>query len=105
MKFNTIISAAFVSLALLAGCATTPMATADGFKEAEAAAKAAIKKAASVGGEWRDSGDFLKKAASAAKAGDYETAINLAIKAQREGEMGYAQAMAEKDAQPPSYLR
>lgn len=105
MKFNTIISAAFLSLALLAGCATTPMATADGFKEAEAAAKAAVKKAASVDGEWRDSGEFLKKAAAAAKSGDYAKAIDLAIKAQREGEMGYEQAMAEKGAQPPSYLR
>ena len=105
MRLNTIISATFLSLALLTGCATTPMATADGFKEAEAAAKASIKKAASVGGEWRDSGKILKKAAAAAKKGNYAKAINLAVKAQNEGEMGYAQAMEEKGAQPPSYLR
>lgn len=105
MKLNTIISATFLSLALLAGCATTPMATADGYKEAEAAAKASMKKAASVGGAWRDSGKILKKAAAAAKKKDYAKAIKLAGQVQRQGELGYKQSMAEKGAQPPSYLR
>ena len=105
MKLNTIISATFLSLALLTGCATTPPATADGYKEAAAAAKAAIKKAASAGGEWRDSGKILKKAAAADKKKDYAKAIKLAAQAQSQGEMGYTQAMAERGAQPPSYLR
>ncbi|MDH5613489.1 MAG: hypothetical protein OEY35_00475, partial [Gammaproteobacteria bacterium] len=65
----------------------------------------AIKKAASVGGEWRDTGEILEKAAAAAKSGDYETAVKLASKAQHQGELGYQQAMAEKGAQPPSYMR
>jgi osmotically-inducible protein OsmY len=105
MKLNTIISAVFLSLALLTGCATTSMATADGYKQAAAAAKASIKKAKSVGGEWRDAGKILKKAAKLAKKGDYAKAIKLAVKVERQGELGYKQSMAEKGAQPPSYLR
>lgn len=68
-----------------------------------AAADAAIKKAASVDGEWRDSGKFLKSAKKAMDAGDYETAINMANKARAEGEMGYAQAMGQKNAGPWSF--
>ncbi len=60
------------------------------------AASAAKKKAASVGGEWRNTGKFIKKAKKAAKKGHYKKAIKLANKAKREGELGYKQAMVEK---------
>lgn len=63
-------------------------------------ADAAIKKAKSVGGEWRDSRKYLKKAAKAAKAGKMEKAKKLAEKAKFEGEMGYKQAISQKDAGP-----
>ena len=70
-------------------------------KAAIAAAEAAVKKAAKVGGEWRDSKKkFIKKAKAAASKKDYAKAIKLANKAKFEGEAGYAQAMAEKDAKP-----
>jgi len=69
-----------------------------------AEAEAARKKAASVGGEWRDTGKILKSAAEAASKGDYATAIKLAEKAKRQGELGYEQAMSEKDAGNPLYL-
>ncbi len=69
-----------------------------------AEAEAARKKAASVGGEWRDTGKILKSAATAAGKGDYATAIKLAKKAKRQGELGYEQAMAEKGAGNPPYL-
>ena len=38
------------------------------------------KKAASVSGEWRDTGKFIKKAKAALKDGKYEKAIKLAKK-------------------------
>ncbi len=54
-------------------------------------ANAARKKAASVGGEWRDIKKILKKAK---KAGGSKC-LKLANKARRQGELGYAQALRE----------
>ena len=83
------------------GSADSGGADAAAAKSAIAAAEAAVKKAAKAGGEWRDSkGKFIKKAKAAASKKDYKTAIKLANKAKFEGEAGYAQAMAEKDAKP-----
>jgi len=83
------------------------------------AANAALDKAASVGGEWRDSrwkkskfvkwknpqgktvkGSYVGIAKMAAEAGDYGKAIKLLKVAKFQGEMGYQQAMAQKDAGP-----
>lgn len=65
------------------------------------AAEAAIKKSASAEGEWVNAdGKFLKAAKEAAGKGDYAEAIKQAKKAQSEGEMGYQQAMEQKDAKP-----
>jgi hypothetical protein len=75
-------------------------------KSAISAAEAAVKKAAKSGGEWRDSKKkFIKKAKAAASKKDYAKAIKLANKAKSEGEMGYKQAMAEKDAGPWGALK
>lgn len=105
MKLRSILTVLCLSSALIAGCAMAPANTKEGFDEAYAAASASVKKAASVGGEWRDTGDLLKKAEAAAKSGDYATGVKLANEAMSEGEMGYQQAMTEKNAQPPAYLR
>lgn len=59
-------------------------------------AQAAADKAASVEGEWRDTDTWIKQAKSAAKAGKYDKARELANKAKFEGDMGYKQAMEEK---------
>lgn len=68
------------------------------------AASAALKKARGVGGEWRDSNKkMLKKAKAAASKNDFKTAIRLANKAKFEGDMGYAQAMGQKNAGPWLY--
>ncbi len=83
------------------------------------AANAALDKAASVGGEWRDSrwkkstfvkwknpegktikGSFVGIAEQAAAAGDYKKAIELLKVAKFQGEMGYQQAMGQKNAGP-----
>lgn len=73
---------------------------ADSAKAAIADASAALKKAATVDGVWRDAGKFLKKAKDAAAKKDYATAIKLANKAKFQGEMGYNQAVAQKDVKP-----
>ena len=65
-------------------------------EKALAHAEAARKKAASVGGEWRDIKKILKKAKKAKKAGNESKCIKLATKARRQGEIGYAQALRER---------
>lgn len=79
-----------------------------GIEEAEksiAAAEAARKKAASVGGEWRDTGKMIKKAEAAMKAGELDKAVKLATTAEKQGELGYIQATAEASAGFPSYMQ
>jgi len=72
--------------------------------EAIAAADAALKRAASVNGEWRDSRNILKAAEKAAEAGDEAKAIKLAKKAQAQGDLGYTQSTTQPDASTPPYL-
>ena len=61
-------------------------------------ATAAADKAASVGGEWRDTRKIIEKAQDAAESGDSAAAVKLANKAKAQAELGYAQAMSQKDA-------
>ena len=75
------------------------------FKAAVEKADASRKKAASVGGEWRDTGKMIKKAKAAAKEGDYNKALKLANTAYRQGELGYNQAMSQKGVGFPSYIK
>ena len=89
------------------------------YKMALKAANAALDKAASVGGEWRDArwkkskyvkwknpagktvkGSYVGIAKLAAEAGDYGKAIELLKVAKFQGEMGYDQAMGQKNAGP-----
>ena len=73
------------------------------YEKARAEAVTAWKKAKSVKGEWRDIGKFMKKADKAADVGDYAKATKLVNKAREQAELGYAQAMSQKDADG-SYL-
>ncbi len=73
--------------------------------QAIAAAEAARKKAGSVGGEWRDTGKLIKKAKAAAEKGENEKAIKLATQARKQGELGYQQAMDQKNAGVPTYMK
>ena len=72
---------------------------------AVAAAETAQKKAASVEGEWRDTGKLIKKAQAAMKEGNFDQAIKLANKAERQGNYGYEQAVSQKELKMPSYLK
>ena len=74
------------------------------YETALASAKAEIKKAAAVGGEWRDTGALIKKAEAAAASGDYATAKKLADRARFEAEMGQTQAAEQRDVGDPGYL-
>lgn len=74
-------------------------------EQAIAAAEAARQKAASVKGEWRDTAQFIKDAENLMNSGEYAQAITLAQQAQRQGELGYAQALRERGADFPSYVK
>lgn len=93
--------------ALISGCAGEAVkpATADSANQAIAAADAARKKAGSVSGEWRDTAKIIKQANKAAKSKDYAGAVKLANKAREQGELGYTQAVSQKELTMPSYLK
>ncbi len=74
-------------------------------QDAIAAADQARKKAASVKGEWRDTGKIIKQAEQTRKKGDFDKAIKLANKAERQGKYGYEQAMSQQTLKMPSYLK
>ncbi|MBK1649911.1 hypothetical protein [Rhabdochromatium marinum] len=74
-------------------------------EQAIEAATAAADKANSVGGEWRDTRKMIKQAETLAQAGEFESAIKQANAARKQGEFGYAQAMREKGADMPDYMR
>ncbi|MBF0263939.1 MAG: SoxXA-binding protein [Gammaproteobacteria bacterium] len=65
----------------------------------------ARKRAASVGGEWRDTAKFIKQAHAAVKAGKCHKAEALAKKALMEGQLGYEQAMSQKELKMPGYFK
>ena len=97
-----LLTTAAFALFFAVGCAGTPevshtKADADA---AIAAAKAATKKAAGVGFEWRDTGKMIKKAEAAAKAGDFNAAVKGAKKAERQSINAYAQYEENKNAGP-----
>lgn len=116
-KLLCAIGAAAMVVTLAGGCATSddkPAEKAAAAKDSPEAAKAkaaiadakaAQKSAKSVGGEWRDTGKTIKKAEAALKAGDFANATKLANKAKFEGEMGKKQAMEQKNATMPPYVK
>lgn len=60
-----------------------------------ATAKDAQKQAASVGGEWRNTGKMIKKAEKLLKDGDADKAAKLAEAAEAQGMMAYIQATSQ----------
>jgi rhodanese-related sulfurtransferase len=104
---NRSFSAGVLAAALIAGLPATAVWSADKaeVQKAIAAAEDARKMAASVGGEWRDTGKFIKKAQKLAEEGKLDEALKLATKAQRQGELGYDQALGQKDATMPEYMK
>ena len=70
-----------------------------------AKAEVARKKAASVGGEWRDTAKLIKQAKKYQKEGRCEKAIKVIKQAIMEAEMGYQQATQQKDSYLPGYFK
>jgi len=63
-----------------------------------AQAEESANKAASVGSEWRDTRKFIDDAKKALEKNDLDTAKKLAKKAKKEGDLGYEQGVAAKNA-------
>ena len=63
-------------------------------------ATAENKKAASMGGLWRDANKMIKKANAALEKGDTKKATKLAKKAKEQGKLGQMQAKDQKNAGP-----
>lgn len=75
-------------------------ATKDTVAAAIAAAEAALKKADSVGGGWRDTDKLVKEAKTALEKGELDNAAKLAKAAQEEAKLGEQQVMDSKGAKP-----
>ncbi len=85
---------ALLMSATLVGFSSSAIASGSAAETIEAA-KGAQKKAASVGGEWRDTGKLIKKAEALLAEGKTEKAKKLAEKALRQGILGYEQSEAQ----------
>lgn len=86
---------ALVALTLCSAAPAVWAADQADFEKAYEAAVAAQEKAASVSGEWRDIGKFLKEAKKLAEAGDFDAAVKLAEKAENQGHRGYEQMTSQ----------
>jgi hypothetical protein len=107
MQRNSILISSLLACVIAMGLATTSLAdevSAKKVKNLIAAADDARKQAASVGGEWRDTGKMIKKAKALLEKGDFVAAAKLANKATKQGHLGYEQAMSQKELKMPSYL-
>ena len=92
---------------LCLGMAVNVQAGSDGeVQKAIQEAKAAYKKADSVQGGWVNTPKLIKKAEAFAAKGDKAKALKLAAEAKKEAELGYAQAVHERENwSPPPYIR
>ena len=70
------------------------------FQSALENAKAAYAKADEVGYAWRDTEKMMKKAEEAIQAGEFDKAMKLVAKANKQAESAYAQFENEKNAGP-----
>jgi len=93
-SMKTLLLAATFAVCSGAGLATVNAAGMSP-EAAIAAAKEAQKQAASVGGEWRDTGKMIKKAEALLKAGKTDEATKMAEAAEAQGMLGYMQATSQ----------
>ena len=88
----------FLAAALLCGggvYASSVNAAGMSAEKAIADAKEAQKQAASVGGEWRDTGKMIKKAEELLKEGKNKEAAEMAEAAEVQAMLGYMQATSQ----------
>ena len=84
----------------LAACGTAQTKTLSDANMALKSAMAANGKAKKMYVEWRDTGKLLKKARKAKGKGEYDKAVKLAGKAERQAINAVAQANAQKNVKP-----
>ncbi len=101
-RFSAAVIAAAVMIALPLTSAWS--ATRAEAESAIADADKAREMAASAGGEWRDTGKMIKQATELLDTKEYTKAIGIAHKAEAQGELGYEQAMGQRDVGMPSYM-
>ena len=101
MKHQKIFTGIALASVLVSGCAsysTANAATQENYNAALADAKSSLQLASKANYEWRDSGKILKKADTAAKSGDYRTAMKLVNQAKNQGDYALAQSKDQADA-------
>ena len=92
---------AVASAAILSACgATGPTKSLEDANAAIVTASGANEKVKKVNYEWRDTGKLIKSARDAKGKGEFDEAVKLANKAKFQGDMGYEQAMGQKDIKP-----
>jgi rhodanese-related sulfurtransferase len=105
MKIRSFSAGAAIAVLL----ATLPVtqawsATRSEAEQAIAEAEKAREKAASVGGEWRDTAKMIQSATKLLDTRQYTKAIGIANEARQQAELGYEQAMNEQDIGFPGYM-
>jgi len=106
MNHAKILPSIMLASVLLSGCASTnasvnsPAVSKADYNAALIEANKSLKAAINANYLWRDSGKILKKAAKAAKEGNYEKATMLANKAKHQGDMAVKQSKEQTNAGP-----
>lgn len=95
MKSIIKLAAACVVAISLVACASGPTKTLDEANMAIKSAMTANGKAKKMYVEWRDTGKMLKKARKAKGKGDFDKAVKLANKAEKQAKNAVAQAKAQ----------
>lgn len=84
----------------LAACQSAPTKSLDDANMALKAAIAANSAVKKVNNEWRDTGKILKKARAAKGKGNFDEAVKLAGKAERQAKNAMAQYKEQKNVKP-----
>ena len=100
MKTIIKLAVACVLALSLAACGTAQTKTLNDANMALKSAMTANGKAKKMSVEWRDTGKILKKARKAKGKGNFDQAVKLAGKAERQAKNAVAQAKAQKNIKP-----
>ena len=100
MKTIIKLAAASVIALSLVACQSAPTKSLADANVALKSAMAANSKAKKIYVEWRDTGKLLKKARKAKGKGDFDTAVKLAGKAERQAKNAVAQAKSQRNVKP-----
>ena len=100
MRIKTGLAATLLVSAALTAFATDTKPTEAAVEKAIDDAKAAMKRADSVGFAWRDTGKMIMAAQAAADKGDMARAMELAEQARKQGESAYQQYLDQRNSGP-----